>query len=43
MYNCASGSHCYLEVEDIDEIDYYVEIEAYDLETGQCIYLQMDD
>lgn len=43
VYDCATGSYRYLEVEDIDGSGYGVEIEAYDLETGEYIYLEMEE
>lgn len=43
VYDCASGSYRYLEVEDVDGSGYGVEIEAYDPETGEYIYLEMEE
>lgn len=43
VYDCATGSYRYLEIEDIDGSGYGVEIEAYDSETGEYIYLEMEE
>lgn len=43
IYDCATESYRYVEIEGFDSSGYGLEIEVYDSDTDEYIYLEMDE
>lgn len=43
IYDCATGTYRYVEIETIEDGGYGLELEVYDVETGDYLYLEMDE